>query len=147
MHANGEINPRFRLIYDFQGLMMNEIPESFLFEKSITFHIGSHNVDEMPTFNDIWAKILEPEYMEVLTSDVNGREAIRNAQLQTQWATLESDNVIALYSDRIKDPTQIETFKAYLTAQKQLYREKLAKQEHQRFMELEKKKHLERLRL
>lgn len=45
LRKNGEIKPSFRLIYDFQGLTQSEIPDSFLFERSVSFHVGPQNLD------------------------------------------------------------------------------------------------------
>jgi hypothetical protein len=78
IRKNGEINGHFRLIYDFQGLTQSEIPDSFLFEKSVTFHVGPQNLDDMPTFNDIWSKILDPNFMDVLTDTSEGRQKLRS---------------------------------------------------------------------
>jgi hypothetical protein len=34
-----QIDPNFRLIMDFQGFTQNEIPDSILFNESVTIHI------------------------------------------------------------------------------------------------------------
>lgn len=94
----------------------------------------------MPTYNDIWSKILDPAYMNALTNDSEGRQNIRNIEMMNQWGNLESENVTTLFSSKVKDPTQIETFKAYLTSQKQTYKEKLQKQKIITFMDREHKR-------
>lgn len=103
MQKNGEINPHFRLIYDFQGLTQSEIPDSFLFERSVSFHVGPQNLDLMPTFNDVWAKILEPEYMTVLTAEEKGRQELRKRIMETEWGSKEIQTAAKLFSSKIKD--------------------------------------------
>jgi hypothetical protein len=147
MRKNLEISPHFRLIYDLQGLTQSEIPDSFLFDKCVTFHVGPQNFDELPTFNDIWAKILEPQFMEALTNTAEGRQLIRNIEMQTNWGNFEFENVTNIFGRKVKDQTQIETFKAYLTSQKQTYKEKLQKQQMMTFMERERVKKIEQQRL
>ena len=105
MRKSDLIHKDFRLIFDLQGLTQSEIPDSFLFDKSISFHIGKQNFDQMPTYNDIWSKILDPVYMNVLTNDSEGRQSIRNIEMMNQWGNLESENVTSIFSSRIKDQT------------------------------------------
>jgi hypothetical protein len=87
-----------------------------LFEKCITFHLGPSNFDDLSTFNDIWAKILEPEFMDVLTNTAEGRQNIRKIEMQNNWGNFEFENVTNIFSRKVKDQTQIETFKAYLNS-------------------------------
>ena len=67
----GECHKDFRLFFDMQGLTQNEIPDNFLFDQCITMHIDLNNVDVLPTYDDIWAKVLDPRYLEVLTDPAN----------------------------------------------------------------------------
>lgn len=129
MREKGEINDSFRLIYDLQGLIQNEIPDSFLFEKSVSFYICDRNFDDLPTFSDIWAKILQPEFMNALTSNPEMREQTRAEIMKDHEDNPENqENVTKLFSTKVKDSTEIATFKQYLAAQKKDYKEKLHKQ-------------------
>lgn len=73
-----EINPNFRLIIDFQGFTQNEIPDSLLSDESVTMHINDQNLDAMPSFADIWTKILDDGYLRVLTDQTVGQQPIRS---------------------------------------------------------------------
>ena len=55
------------MLFDLQGLTQNEIPDNFLFEQCITLHLAGNNVDALPSYDDIWTKILDPKYLKVLT--------------------------------------------------------------------------------
>lgn len=52
---------------DFQGFTANEIPDSIKCDESVTIHIDSSNVDTLPNFGDIWARILDDTYLDLLT--------------------------------------------------------------------------------
>lgn len=128
MDKNKEIHEEFRLIYDLQGQMQSEIPDSFLFERCITFHLGPQNFDQMPTFDDVWSKVLEPDYMNAFMNTVDGRQHLRaNAALNV--GSYEVDNVTSLFSKRIHDQTKIDTFKAYLGAKRQDYERRIKQDE------------------
>jgi hypothetical protein len=71
-----EISQKFRLIIDFQGFTQNEIPDSILFNESVTFHVDSSNVDVMPSYADIWNKILEENYLLLLTDPSSNKEKL-----------------------------------------------------------------------
>ena len=62
-----QIHDNFRLLIDLQGLTQNEVPDSFIFDKCITFHLNEDNIDEMPSYKDVWSKVLESEYLGILT--------------------------------------------------------------------------------
>ena len=64
---SGECHKDFRMFFDLQGLTQNEIPDNFLFEQCITLHLDGNNADALPSFDDIWTKILDPKYLKVLT--------------------------------------------------------------------------------
>lgn len=72
-----EISSNFRLIIDFQGFTQNEIPDSLLYEESVTMYIDESNLDAMPSFGDIWHKILDDNYLRILTDQEGGQEPIR----------------------------------------------------------------------
>jgi len=67
-----EIHANFRLIIDFQGFTQNEIPDSLLSDESVTMYISDQNLDAMPSFADIWTKILDDGYLQVLTDQSVG---------------------------------------------------------------------------
>ena len=58
MNEQGQILNSFRVFVDLQGFQMYEIPQSFLYNTSIAFHLNEMNVDDMEGFNDVWANIL-----------------------------------------------------------------------------------------
>ena len=66
------IDPGFRLIMDFQGFTQNEVPDSIPSEESVTFHIDSSNSDALPNYGDIWTKILEDAYLDLLMNQQSG---------------------------------------------------------------------------
>jgi len=66
------INENFRLLIDFQGFTQNEIPDSILSDDSVTLHLDESNVDENPSFGDIWQKILDDSYLHLLTDQEVG---------------------------------------------------------------------------
>jgi hypothetical protein len=64
----GQMNSNFRLIVDLQNLNQNEVPDSFLTSQAYIFHLAAQNYDTIMTFNDIWTHILNPKYLNLLTS-------------------------------------------------------------------------------
>lgn len=87
----------------------------------------------MPTFNDIWAKVLLPDFMNVLTETSEGRQKLRHIQIEKEMAGFEIENATALFTAKTKNQPEIETFKNYLSAQKHAYKEKLQKQQYETF--------------
>lgn len=55
----------FRLIFDLQGFSWDEIPDSFLFNKSIKFYLTEDNNEDMEGFNDVWANILNDDILKL----------------------------------------------------------------------------------
>ena len=76
-----QIDPNFRLIIDFQGFTQNEIPDSILFNESVTIHIDESNVDAMPSYADIWTKILEDNYLQLLTDEAPNKDNLLKIDL------------------------------------------------------------------
>ena len=74
---DSEVNRNFRIFFDLQGLTQNEIPDNFLFDKCVTMHIDTGNVDALPGYNDIWNKLLNVNYLEILT-DLNPDRKLMN---------------------------------------------------------------------
>jgi len=58
----------FRVFIDLQGYQQNEIPDSFLFDHSISFYLTDLNNEDMEGFNDVWANILNDKILAELTS-------------------------------------------------------------------------------
>lgn len=54
--------------------------------------------------------------MDVLTNTAEGRQNIRKIEMQNNWGNFEFENVTNIFSRKVKDQTQIETFKAYLNS-------------------------------
>ena len=48
------------------------MPDSIPSEESVTFHIDSSNIDALPTYGDIWYKILDNSYLELLMNEQTG---------------------------------------------------------------------------
>lgn len=65
---NDQISTNFRIYFDLQGFIHGEIPDSFLFEHSVAFHLGEENNEDMEGFNDIWANILNGKILGDLSS-------------------------------------------------------------------------------
>ena len=47
-------------------------------EESVTLHIDEENVDALPSYADIWTKILSQDYLNLLTDQKTGQAPIRN---------------------------------------------------------------------
>lgn len=68
------IDDQFRIIFDLQGYSQNDIPDSFLFDHSISFHMTEQNIEEFEGFEDIWSAILDERVLIKLTDKI---EALR----------------------------------------------------------------------
>lgn len=129
LHAiENEISPNFRLIIDFQGFTQNEIPDSLISDESITMHINDQNMDAMPSFGDIWNKILEDSYLKVLTDETVGQQPIRRIDLMTQTDFNTSDamrakNMKSIYEKSAANPVLADQFHEFLKTQKSAFEE------------------------
>mmetsp|Transcript_23297 Transcript_23297/g.22892 ORF Transcript_23297/g.22892 Transcript_23297/m.22892 type:complete len:180 (+) Transcript_23297:4289-4828(+) len=67
LRKENKMSNNFRVFVDMQGLLQNEIPDSFLFEFGIRFYMTEKNNEDMEGFNDIWANILNDKILNDIT--------------------------------------------------------------------------------
>lgn len=68
LRAEGRIKHAFRLFYDLQGFQQAEIPDSFLFDYSASFHLTAlSNSEVINNAEDIWSNVLDPRVLSELT--------------------------------------------------------------------------------
>jgi hypothetical protein len=68
LHAQNKIKSSFRIFVDLQGFSQNEIPDSFLFDNSISFFMTEKNNSEvLDQHQDIWSSLLNPKVLSELT--------------------------------------------------------------------------------
>ena len=115
---SSEIHSNFRLIIDFQGFTQNEIPDSLIAEESVTMHLDETNIDAMPSFSDVWTQILERDYLNVLTDQAVGQQAIRGLDLGSadNWnmENYTAKNMKYIYKNTVQNETMFSAFKEYL---------------------------------
>lgn len=143
MRKAGECHKDFRVFFDLQGLTQNEIPDNFLFEQCITLHLDGNNVDALPTFDDIWTKVLDPDYLKVLTDLAEDQAPVRDIELYTQWGPEEGKaaaNVKFLFEKDNANVQMIESFKQLAYHKKTEFDELLELQAEQTRRELEKQR-------
>ena len=70
-------------------MAQNEIPDSFLFDKCFTFHLNDDNADNQLGYNDIWQKILEKEYLEILTDSRAEQKLLKNMDMFSSWGSTD----------------------------------------------------------
>jgi hypothetical protein len=112
-----QVHDNFRLLIDLQGMTQNEIPDSFIFDMCITFHLDNNNVDDLPGYKDIWSKVLQKEYLEILTDFSADQKVIRNIDMLSEWGpSVESrnQNMTNLFETHNVDPNNYEVFKLYM---------------------------------
>ena len=118
---SSEIHSNFRLIIDFQGFTQNEIPDSLIAEESVTMHLDETNIDAMPSFSDVWTQILERDYLNVLTDQAVGQQAIRGLDLGSadNWnmENYTAKNMKYIYKNTVQNETMFSAFKEYLHEQ------------------------------
>jgi len=68
LRSTGSVSHNFRLFVDLQGFTPSEIPDSFLFNYSVSFYLTEKNNEDMEGFNDIWANILNDKILVELTN-------------------------------------------------------------------------------
>jgi hypothetical protein len=90
---NNEVSNNFRIYFDLQGFIHGEIPDSFLFEESVVFHLGAENNEDMEGFNDIWANILNGKILADISS-------VKDASVESRGATREARRHIPYNPDR-----------------------------------------------
>ena len=136
----GGCSEDFRIFFDMQGLTQNEIPDNFLFDQCITMHIDENNVDVLPTYDDIWSKILDPRYLEVLT-DLNADQApVRDIELYTTWGPEEgkvANNMTFLFEKRAADKAVSESFRQAAFHKRAEYLQQYEQQREQTRREME----------
>ena len=74
-----------------------------MFDQCVTMHIDGDNVDVLPTYDDIWSKILDPRYLAVLTDLAGDQAPIRDIDLFTTWGPEEgkaASNMKFLFEQR-----------------------------------------------
>ena len=74
MKRKNKILNTFRVFIDLQGYQQNEIPDSFIFNHSISFYLTDGNNEDMEGFNDIWANILNDKILAELTNQDRDKE-------------------------------------------------------------------------
>jgi hypothetical protein len=68
LRGQNRIMNTFRLIFDLQGFSQSEIPDSFLFKYSVTFHLTSKsNSEQLENMQDIWSTVMDPQVLNHLT--------------------------------------------------------------------------------
>jgi hypothetical protein len=55
-----------------QGYAQSDIPDSFIFDHAIPFHLTEQNAEEFESFEDIWATILDERVLIKLEEKVQG---------------------------------------------------------------------------
>ena len=125
-----DISTNFRMIIDFQGFTQNEVPDSIIFDESITFHIDQSNIDAMPSYGDIWTKILEENYLHLLTDQAANKEALLKIDEITQNFGASMDYMLArnmkqMYAKTVEDDTMTDAFKEYMNEQNKVFEQKL----------------------
>lgn len=69
LRAQGKVKTTFRLFIDLQGFSHAEIPDSFLFNHSLSFYLTEKNNSELldVSHNDVWSSLLSPQVLAELT--------------------------------------------------------------------------------
>lgn len=75
----------------------------------MTLHLDDKNVDALPSFSDIWQKILEPNYLNLLTDQQVGPNVIRNIDFLSNpnWSASDGaklKNMKSLYQQSTENP-------------------------------------------
>ena len=103
-------------------------------------HIDENNVDVLPTYDDIWHKILDPRYLAVLT-DLNADQApVRDIELFTEWGPEEgkiAHNMKFLFEKRSGDAAMSESFAQVAFNKRTEYMEQYERQREGTRRELE----------
>lgn len=120
----------------------NEIPDSFIFDKCVTFHVDDDNLDDMPSYKDIWSRVLQKEYLEILTDFEESQKVIRNIDMFSEWghAAQQTSNMTFLFDKHNVDPKNYEVFKLYMLQQEKDFEEKLNKQKAETRKKLEEER-------
>lgn len=139
------INENFRLLIDFQGFTQNEIPDSILSDDSVTLHLDESNVDENPSFGDIWQKILDDSYLHLLTDQEVGQAPIRRIDFiqNPQFSArdeMRKKSMKYMYEATAENQTMTAQFQEFLSTQKQQFEEELTQQQKETLAEMEEKK-------
>jgi hypothetical protein len=74
-------------------------------------------VDDLPGYKDIWSKVLQKEYLEILTDFSADQKVIRNIDMLSEWGpSVESrnQNMTNLFETHNVDPNNYEVFKLYM---------------------------------
>jgi len=63
------VKTTFRLFIDLQGFSHAEIPDSFLFNHSLSFYLTEKNNSDLldVSHNDVWSSLLSPQVLLELT--------------------------------------------------------------------------------
>ena len=88
----------------------------------MTFHIDSSNIDALPTYGDIWYKILDNSYLELLMNEQTGQNPIRSIEFRESQTLAEelirTRNMKYIYEESVKDPKLTAQFREYLQIQR-----------------------------
>mmetsp|Transcript_29872 Transcript_29872/g.45663 ORF Transcript_29872/g.45663 Transcript_29872/m.45663 type:complete len:222 (+) Transcript_29872:1177-1842(+) len=71
LRAENAIDDQFRLIFDMQAFSQSDIPDSFLFENAISFHMTEQNSEEFEGFDDIWSAVLDERVLIKLNDKID----------------------------------------------------------------------------
>jgi len=105
MWQKKEITNSFRLFYDFQGLKMNDLPESFLTNHSLRFFLNEDNMEDMEGFNDAWANIINEDILdhklleESTAQNVQPSQDFFLSEMVDSQEKIISQSVLSNYSD------------------------------------------------
>ena len=129
-----EIHENFRLMIDFQGFTQSEIPDSILSDESVTIHLDESNQDVNPSFGDIWQKILEESYLQLLTDQEVGQAPIRRIDfIQNPGFSARDElrlkSMKNMYEVSEENPAMTAQFQQFLYTQRAQFEEDLLKQQ------------------
>lgn len=103
-----------------QGIAQNEIPDSFLFDGSVTFQLGDANMDELQTFRDVWTRVLDEACLNTLQeiNPINHEQArIKLRQIDKvseDWGNIETAALKVFEAQTRSNPEQAALFKQYI---------------------------------
>ena len=107
-------------------------------------HLDETNIDAMPSFSDVWTQILERDYLNVLTDQAVGQQAIRGLDLGSadNWnmENYTAKNMKYIYKNTVQNETMFTAFKEYLHEQQSTFQEQLEKQRQETKREMEEER-------
>ena len=97
----------------------------------------------MPSYQDVWSKILQKEYLEILTDFSADQKVIRSIDMFSEWGSAEgmrSQNMTYLFDKHNANPTKYEAFKMFMLDQNKDFNSALQKQQAITQSELEEER-------